>query len=38
MILKFRDFYGLNGYDLKQIDKYLWLRDKDYFSRGFNKK
>lgn len=35
---KFRDFYELNNYDLKQIDKYLWQAGKTYFKRDFSKK
>lgn len=35
IILKFRDFYGLHDYDLKQIDKYLWIRGKEYFPKTY---
>lgn len=31
ILLKFRDFYGLNEYSLKQIDQYLWQLGKEYF-------
>jgi hypothetical protein len=31
ILLKFRDFYQLTKYDLKQIDKYLWQAGKLYF-------
>lgn len=31
----FRAFYGLEMFDLKQIDKYLWLAGKEYFPRTY---
>ena len=34
----FRDFYGLNQFDLKQIDQYLWQLGKEYFKKDFGKK
>lgn len=34
----FREFYGLNQFDLKQIDKYLWQLGKEYFKKDFGKK
>lgn len=36
IIISFREFYGLEKYDLKQIDQYLWQLGKEYFS--INKK
>jgi hypothetical protein len=35
IISKFRDFYGLSNYDLKQVDKYLWIRGKEYFPKKY---
>ena len=34
----FREFYGLNQFDLKQIDQYLWQLGKEYFKKEFGKK
>ena len=34
----FRAFYGLNQFDLKQIDQYLWQLGKEYFKKDFGKK
>lgn len=33
ILLKFREYYGLNEYTLKQIDEYLWQLGKEYFSK-----
>ncbi|MCY1153017.1 MAG: hypothetical protein OWP43_11435 [Sphaerochaetaceae bacterium] len=30
----FKDFYNLNNYSLKEIDKYLWQFGKDYFNKN----
>jgi hypothetical protein len=35
IILKFREFYKLSNFDLKQIDKYLWIRGKEYFPKTY---
>lgn len=35
IIIKFRDFYGLKKYNLKQIDRYLWQLGKKYFPRVY---
>lgn len=35
ILLKFREFYGLIKYDLKQIDKYLWISGKKYFPKKY---
>ena len=32
ILLKFIEFYKLNNYCLKQIDKYIWQLGKDYFN------
>lgn len=34
----FRDFYGLDKYNLKQIDQYVWLFGKDHFPKNYGKK
>ena len=33
IIIEFQKFYGLNEYNLKQIDQYLWQLGKEYFSK-----
>lgn len=38
ILLDFQSFYGLNDYNLKQIDQYLWLLGKDYFPKNYKKK
>jgi len=35
ILLKFREHYKLDKFDLKQIDKYLWLAGKKYFSKKY---
>ncbi len=35
VLIQFRRFYGLDEYDLKQIDKYLWQAGKDYFPKQY---
>jgi len=35
ILLKFRDFYKLNDFNLKEIDKYLWQAGKEYFPRKY---
>ena len=35
ILLSFRKFYDLEDYDLKKIDKYLWLAGKEYFPRKY---
>ena len=34
----FRTFYGLDQYNLKQIDQYVWQLGKDYFPKNYGKK
>ena len=34
-LTKFKDFYGLEKYNLKQLDKYLWLVGKKYFTKKY---
>ncbi|MBU3220923.1 PD-(D/E)XK nuclease family protein [Clostridium algidicarnis] len=38
ILIDFRTFYGLNKYNLKQIDQYVWLLGKDYFQKNYGKK
>ncbi|WP_291862214.1 hypothetical protein [Marinilabilia sp.] len=33
ILIAFREFYNLEDFDLKQIDKYLWQAGKDYYSQ-----
>jgi hypothetical protein len=35
VLLKFQIFYGLEDFNLKEIDKYLWQAGKDYFPRNY---
>lgn len=35
IIQKFSDYYDLGDYDLKQIDKYLWIRGKEFFPKNY---
>ncbi len=35
ILIAFRAFYGLEEYDLKQIDKYIWQLGKEYFHRKY---
>ena len=37
-LIDFRAYYGLEEYNLKQLDKYLWLLGKDYFPKHYRKK
>lgn len=38
ILIDFQVFYGLNKYNLKQIDQYVWLLGKDYFKKSYGKK
>lgn len=38
ILLDFQSFYGLNDYNLKQIDQYLWLLGKDYYPKKYKKR
>lgn len=35
ILLNFQKFYGLEKYNLKEIDKYLWQAGKDYFPKKY---
>lgn len=37
-LLAFRSFYGLEKYNLKEIDKYLWQLGKTYLPKDYRKK
>lgn len=37
ILLRFRIFYELEEFDLKQIDKYLWQAGRKYFPRSYKK-
>ena len=36
-LVDFRKFYGLEQYNLKQIDKYIWQLGKKYFLKNYGK-
>lgn len=36
-LIDFRVFYGLEQYNLKEIDKYMWLLGKEYFPKSYGK-
>ena len=38
ILIDFRAFYGLDRYNLKQIDQYIWQLGKDYFPKNYGKK
>jgi len=38
ILIDFRTFYGLDKYNLKQIDQYVWQLGKDYFPKNYGKK
>ena len=35
ILIRFRKYYGLESFDLKQIDKYLWQVGKKYFPKKY---
>ena len=37
ILIAFQKYYGLETYNLKLIDKYLWLLGKDYFPKKYGK-
>lgn len=37
-LIDFRAFYGLEEYNLKLLDRYLWLLGKDYFPKKYGNK
>lgn len=38
ILIDFRAFYGLDKYNLKQIDQYVWQIGKEYFPKNYGKK
>ena len=38
VLKKFRQFYGLDEFSLKQLDQYLWQLGKKYFPKNYGKK
>ena len=38
ILLKFREYYGLQEFSLKELDKYLWQFGKFYFLRNINER
>lgn len=38
ILLAFRSFYGLEKYNLKEIDKYLWQLGKDLLPKNYGKR
>jgi len=38
ILIAFRVFYGLDKYNLKQIDQYVWQLGKEYFPKNYGKK
>ena len=38
ILIDFRAFYGLDKYNLKQIDQYVWQLGKEYFPKNYGKK
>lgn len=38
ILIDFRTFYGLDKYNLKQIDQYIWQIGKEYFPKNYGKK
>lgn len=35
VVIDFRSFYNLNGYSLKDIDRYIWQLGKEYFPNNY---
>ena len=35
ILISFRNYYGLNEYNLKDFDRYLWQLGKDYFKKKY---
>jgi len=35
ILIQFRNFYGLEEFTLKEIDKYLWQAGKKYFPKQY---
>ena len=37
ILLEFRKFYGLEKFNIKQIDQYIWQLGKEYFPKNYKK-
>ena len=37
ILLKFREFYKLEKFSLKDLDRYLWQAGKEYYPKNYNK-
>ena len=37
-LVEFKYFYGLDKYDLKKIDRYMWQLGKEYFPKNYGQK
>ena len=35
ILIKFREFYGLGEFNLKELDKFLWQFGKRYFPKRY---
>jgi len=35
ILLEFQNFYGLQNYNIKEIDRYLWQAGKEYFPKKY---
>jgi len=35
IIIAFREYYGLDEFNLKEIDQYLWQLGKEYFPNKY---
>lgn len=38
ILIRFGVYYGLENYNLKEIDKYIWQLGKEYFPKNYGKK
>ena len=38
ILCDFQNFYGLQRYSFKELDKFLWQFGKEYFPKNYNKK
>ncbi len=38
ILIDFCEYYGLEAYTLKQIDRYLWLLGKEFFPKNYKRK
>lgn len=38
ILIQFKKFYGIDEYNLKDIDRYIWQLGKKYFPKNYKKK